>query len=330
MPPPEDPETPVYDVIIVGAGPCGLAVAARLRERTPSAVFTDQEHQRYHWIRRHAAQTSIKAWKTGRVRAAGRVPCADRSMLVLDAIADRWMARWDGLFGALGIEQLRSPSFFHVDPSDRDALLAFAHEHGRMDEMVEIRGVVGKELSKHRKKKSAVRQPREPLINERDRKDYFTPSTALFAGHCKSVAERYGLLGDTVRKETVEDIVYDDFAEVPGVHKSFLVKTNKRHYFARTVVLAVGPGSAPAVPGHVVDKVIAGACHAMHAHNLPDPVVKARILANKPTNVLVVGGGLSSAQVSELAIRRGVSKVWHIMRGPLKGARAHGISRDLD
>jgi ribulose 1,5-bisphosphate synthetase/thiazole synthase len=38
----------INDVLIVGAGPCGLAVAARMREATPSALFTDVEHQRYH------------------------------------------------------------------------------------------------------------------------------------------------------------------------------------------------------------------------------------------------------------------------------------------
>jgi hypothetical protein len=31
------------------------------------------------------------------------------------------------------------------------------------------------------------------------------------------------------------------------------------------------------------------------------------------TNVMVVGGGLISAKIGDLAIRRGVTKVWHIM-----------------
>ncbi|KIV87032.1 hypothetical protein PV11_02604 [Exophiala sideris] len=46
----------IYDVAIIGAGPAGLAVAARLREATPSALFTDEEHSRY-WRRFNRRET---------------------------------------------------------------------------------------------------------------------------------------------------------------------------------------------------------------------------------------------------------------------------------
>ncbi|KAF7115949.1 hypothetical protein CNMCM5793_003782 [Aspergillus hiratsukae] len=49
----------LHDVIIIGAGPCGLAVAARLNEATPSAMFTDEEHQRYHWINKHSGRMAL-------------------------------------------------------------------------------------------------------------------------------------------------------------------------------------------------------------------------------------------------------------------------------
>ena len=51
--------TTVHDVLIVGAGPAGLAVAARLREPTPSSIFTDAEHDRYQWIKKHSGRMNL-------------------------------------------------------------------------------------------------------------------------------------------------------------------------------------------------------------------------------------------------------------------------------
>lgn len=204
----EDKEAPpfLHDVLIVGGGPCGLAVAARLCEHTPSALFTDEEHQRYHWIRKHGRRMSVKNKKTGIVRPAdASVPPSPPSSsssrassiasssnaasttdmygssvtsvsstssidslqderaryiggrrkistVVLDATGDQWMAKWNQLFKTFDISHLRSPMFFHVDPGDRDGLLAFAHEERRENELQEIRGCVGKEVSKHKRK----------------------------------------------------------------------------------------------------------------------------------------------------------------------------------
>lgn len=174
----------VKDVIIIGAGPCGLAVAARLREHTPSALFTDEEHQRYHWIRKHnGRKINIRPLHGSKksatppsdtssfdefrhVRHDSAIGLNDHSrdqqasMLVLDATKDRWMAKWEYLFSILGIAHLRSPMFFHLDPRDRDGLLAFAHAQGREKELQEICGCVGKEVSKHKKKQKTCKAQR--------------------------------------------------------------------------------------------------------------------------------------------------------------------------
>jgi hypothetical protein len=140
-------------VAIIGAGPAGLAVAARLCEHTPSAIFTDDEHQRYHWIKKRGRQMSLKDPKSGKVKPASpSCPSTKYSTLVLDATGDTWMSRWNNLFKTFEISHLRSPMFFHVDPGDRDALLAYSHERGGKNDLVEIPGCVGKEVSKHQKK----------------------------------------------------------------------------------------------------------------------------------------------------------------------------------
>lgn len=146
----------IYDVAIIGAGPAGLAVAARLRETTPSALFTDDEHSRYwrRFNRRETFETEQKRRRRSNNSESSHDESPEnRSIIVLDAHSSQWMSAWKERFRKLQIDHLRSPLFFHPDPRDRDALLAYSHFHGRADELQEINNVVGKELSKHQAKK---------------------------------------------------------------------------------------------------------------------------------------------------------------------------------
>ncbi|KAF7192448.1 hypothetical protein HII31_06223 [Pseudocercospora fuligena] len=319
----------IYDVIIVGAGPCGLATAARLREHTPSALFTDEEHHRYHWIKKHAANASIKSSKTGHIRSLGNPSQqqprsrSEPSMLVLDNSGNEWLAKWKRLFSLLEISHLRSPMFFHPDPHDRDGLLAYAHAAGRECECLEIAGCVGKELSKHQmKKRRNKRKPGEQArptitIDERDRKDYFIPPSDLFESYCSFIANRYDLQSpDLIQQASVSNIEYDYVPQLSSDEKLFTINTDGKTYFAKSVVLAVGAGNAPSVPRPFPQNGCPCACHAFQPL---DDALQARVRAKKETNVLVIGGGLTSAQISDRAIRRGATKVHHIMRGPMKG-----------
>lgn len=152
-----DYDNDLYDVLIIGAGPCGLAAAARIREQAPSAMFTDEEHRRFHWLGKHGSRVALKHPKNGRVVNAKPSPFSSKSsahkLAVLDESGGAWLGRWKSLFSAYGIKHLRSPMLWHVDPQDRDALLSYGHMQGRASELVEIRGCVGKETSKHHKKK---------------------------------------------------------------------------------------------------------------------------------------------------------------------------------
>lgn len=122
----------------------------------------------------------------------------------------------------------------------------------------------------------------------------------------------------------MEDIQYRIFGEVDPDEKVFAVQTNTGHtHYSRVVVLAVGPGNKPCIPpvpglADHLGTPYPQITHALQIQEFPGSVTQARIKARKTTNVLVVGGGLTSAQLSDLAIRRGVTKVWHLMRGPCK------------
>ncbi|KIW86598.1 uncharacterized protein Z519_12782 [Cladophialophora bantiana CBS 173.52] len=314
----------VYDVAIIGSGPCGLAVAARLRESTPSALFTDDEHSRY-WRRFNRRETIENEHKSQRRAIRSNLngnPASSRSIVVLDALSDEWMCAWQERFRRLQIDHLRSPLFFHPDPRDRDSLLAFSHLHCRTDELQEIPNVAGKEISKHRVKKK--RQRRNTLhlrIDDRDRIDYFTPSAALFHDFCDDIVDRYGLRNLVVRAK-VENIEYGDLGGLISA-EGFTLTTDQGAIFSRIVVLAVGPGCKPCIP--IDSNLQLGAepgsvCHCFDTasqHCLPEHVLR-KINQGLSTSIVVVGGGLTSAQIADLIISRGVTKVWLLLRGNYK------------
>jgi len=165
-------------------------------------------------------------------------------------------------------------------------------------------------------------------INERDRDDYFTPSRELFREHCEIVRNKYLLDEGLLHQETVLDITYGIIRGISIDDENlFTIKTNKSVWYTRSAVLAVGPANGPSIPRipgmpeEAMRPTPGGqyqCCHTALIKRVPDDFVQARINANRKTNVLVIGGGLTSAQISDLAIRRGVTKVWHLMRGPCK------------
>ncbi|KAL1952578.1 hypothetical protein VTO42DRAFT_4715 [Malbranchea cinnamomea] len=331
-------EHELFDVIIVGAGPAGLAVASRLREETPSALFTDEEHQRYHWIKKHSGRMTLVKARNGKMRNVkankyvglqveskgtrySALSPPRYSVLVLDSSGHQWLSRWRKYFDMLEIQQLRSPMFFHIDPGDRDGMLAYAKETGREDELWELQGCVGRESSKHKKKKRLnARITREPEIDERDRKDYYSPGTRFFLDYCNSIACRYELdKPGQILQDEVEDIKFDYVSNLQVTDRVFMVTTkNGGTFHSRAVVLATGPGNEKNYPWELSPEERMGATHILDIRALPSPVLQRRIQDRKETNVLVVGGGLTSAQISDVIIKKGVTKVWLLMRGDLK------------
>lgn len=350
-----DPEF-FKEIIIVGGGTCGLAVCARLCEKCPGSIYTEDEHQRFHWLKQRGHKINLlnrnvsshKKYKPQKHKYL-QPNYSLQDMLVLDELSDRFMGQWDSQFKACNIPYLRSPMFFHLDPVNVDGMVSYAHLSKRENELMEIENVVGKEYSKHQfkkqlKKKATAKKVPAPNaqvdaqenaqddtrthnvsglidINMRDWKDYYRPSTPLFHDYCHDIITRYNL-HNVVQKETVLDIKYTDIV-VTGTKESgkgFVIKTNKATYGCKICILATGHKGKTNYPIKPFSDHhdLTRACHTSHIFQnqvkFPPPVLTER----KSSSLVIVGGGLTAAQLAHVAITLGVSKVYMLLRGPLK------------
>ena len=274
--------------------------------------------------------------------------------------------------------------FFHPAPADVDSLVAFsqrtcrnktrlASDGGRAlvaddsFDLVEIPGCVGKEVSKHKRKQArkakgswapvAHSMPMGPAVSERDRKDYFTPSTALFRDFIQSeLVQRYGLDNKGKPWSTAADALNADKADDGDGRHIALVKGSVAALDwgplhikgwdhmdgfsmrlacgtcigAKAVVCATGPGVTPAIPAYLAapgpmatQTSGPGWCHSTvlgsPGKDLPPAELVEKERMGAASTLVVIGGGLTSAQICDVAIRGGVSHVILVLRGYMKG-----------
>lgn len=257
----------------------------------------------------------------------------DLNLKVLDSSGTEWLNSWKANFSALGISHLRSPMFFHPCPRDRDGLLAYAQETGLVDDCIEIPNCVGKSMSKHRRKKKFAKGQGIGTsvggileIDERDRKDYYNPSADIFHDYCDEVVRRYRLEG-MIEQAQVTSIDFGaaegigvDNDEVRGRNVFKIMLGSGVTKLAKVVVLAVGAGGIPNMPRRLSEAEIQGACHStqLPRQSFFPANVKRKILEGKPTSIVVVGGGLTAAQIANKCLEDGVSRVFMLLRSTVK------------
>lgn len=307
--------------IIIGGGTCGLAVASRLCENHPGSLFTEDEHQRFHWLKQ-------RGHKTNKVKNNQRFDYDKfhpEDLLVIDARGDKFLTQWDAQFNACQIPYLRSPMFFHIDPSDIDGMISFAHLNKREKELMEITNVVGKEFSKHQQKRIKQKLKLNDGIvdiNMRDWKDYYRPSTKLFHDYCAEVVARYGLQNSIAQDEVV-DIEHKLIQSGEDSGKGFVIRTmSGKVYGCKFAVVASGHRGKINYPPSICPnpQFPHGSCHTTHLFSNQVKFLDLQYFANpKRKNVVIIGGGLTSAQLAHVACHDPtVDTVYLIFRSGIK------------
>lgn len=143
----------------------------------------------------------------------------------------------------------------------------------------------------------------------------------MFKEFCEEIVERYKL-GNLVRKAEVQDI---DYQQNEGI---FTVRTSTGTRKARTVVLAMGSALERRLPADcpfsTSDQQEGSVIHVFGTKTtgeLPAHVLE-KIKAGRETNVVIVGGGLTSAQITDTIAKSGVTKVHHLMRRPMSSKKS--------
>lgn len=336
-----------FEVIVIGGGTCGLAILARLCEQCPASLYSEDEHQRFHWLKRRGNKVNLlnrnvsskTNYKPETHFKSGQT-CKPEDILVLDTVADNFLGQWDNQFATCQIPFLRSPMFFHCDPVNIDGLYSYAFQNQREDSrnLKEIKNVVGKEYSKHQLKKLIKKKlKKSPVpttgnhdkpgiidIDMRDYRDYYRPSTELFHDFCHEIVDRYNL-HNVVKKDEVTSIEYVPLlvAETNETGKGFLIKTSSgKTYASKICIVASGHRGTinypiqPFTDPHFPE----GSCHTTHIFSGQVNFLQKelQLKKEKKTSVVIVGGGLTAAQLAHVAVKSGIDNVYLLLRNGIK------------
>lgn len=315
--PPDDSETnkaaaaPQHEatVVIVGGGPHALAVLSALHERSLAymQLFSDP----------HGASGILSG-----VRKLSGLDLPEKvgSVIVVDPGAT-FLEHWNARFAALEIKHLRSPAFAHPRAYEPQALVNFAVEHGRTNELLDT-PFVTKRLA------PVAGNMQEPLL-------YSLPTTALFADFCASLGEE--LPHQWVRGKVVE--VLKD-----GASDKFCVRFSRGNggggggigeVRADAVVLATGPTGPRNIPTPFRPHVAPSARGSGLVTHTEDYLGNGHTVASMVSQLadgladggrlLVIGGGLTAAQTALAAVAAGARVVMRSRR-PLT-TRAYDLDK---
>ena len=104
------PQDNFFEVLVIGGGTCGLSISARLLETHPGSLFTEDEHQRFHWLKHRGNKVNLINSKHSNYQYKQNFLSKD--ILILDSLGDKFMTGWNSQFDACKIPYLRSPMFF--------------------------------------------------------------------------------------------------------------------------------------------------------------------------------------------------------------------------
>ena len=318
----DDAFNDVRELLIIGAGPHSLTLILRLLEPDPDFLSEKQRHRRsqnvkqlrpMHQVKRHikhliqgpSATLKHHQRTTKQEKRLTKIDCniyhpplklADLldQVMIVDSHGE-WLHGWKQNFDTIGIPKLRSLMNAHADPYDYRSLEYFAEMSKRGDELVTLA-----DLSQRNKDFSGP---------------YQVPSTSVFNDFHDLLIQAYGVQ-DLVQKGSVESICPKQSNIDPSEALFEVVfrdgEGNRRKVKSKRVVCAMGPNFSntdrPLWEQEMQSRKKME-YPILHAHEIIPWIRNQRNSTDvvtappKPKKLLIVGGGITSAQLALLAVK---------------------------
>eukprot|EP00210_Caulerpa_lentillifera_P009192 g8764.t1 len=276
-----------YDIVVIGAGLHSLMfLCTFLEDDTMPAHLIDAKRG---VVRSKLSERQMRKLHRKRSAKSKSAIWKNHRIAVIDKFG-MWLKNWSRQFEVLGIETLRSNAGLHPDPIDPEMLFEFARMEGLTTEEAFT------EMTDTKRGKEFVGP-------------FQRPKSKLFNRFCQFLIDSYKLRDVVIPHEVTSVLSLND-------NQSWfqLELSNGSSITSRVVVAAMGHCNLRNYPPWVdLDQYPQKTL--FHAWDLVHEEIQEGSLSGK--TVLVVGGGLTSLQLVNLAIQCGCELAHLISRRPL-------------